>query len=1159
MRRTHLALIAVAIFVLTGTAWGTTLGYYRQPALHGDTLLFVAEGDLWKVAVAGGVATRLTSHPGTESTPAISPDGKTVGFVAEYEGPAEVYTMPLDGGQPTRRTYDAGRVAVVGWTPDGRLLYATNAYATLPNAQLVALDVRAEGGAGRRELLPLAQAADGCFDDDGGALYFTRLPFQGSHTRRYMGGTAQNIWKFGAGDAEARPLTADYAGTSKRPMWWQGRVYFASDRDGTMNLWSMRPDGSDLKQHTRHVGWDVATPALEGGHIVYQLGADLHVFDIASGQDRAVAITLDSDFDQTREHWIAKPMEYLTAAHVSPDGERVALTARGQVFVAPHRQGRLVEAARQPGVRYRDARFMPAGKTLLALSDESGEVELWTLPGNGVGAARQLTKGAEVLRWEGVPAPNGKLIAHHDKNLKLFVLDVETGENRLIDAATVEPFEGLAWSPDSQWLAYAVQNENMFRVVRVYGVADQQVHAVSTERYESYSPAWSPDGKWLYMLSDRNLKSVVHSPWGTYQPEPFLDKKTKIYHVALVPGLRSPFAPRDELADAEKAREKDKQKPERPEPPEQVQPAEKPGPERKEPEPAKPDEEEEDDTAVLMRAGEVGKAEEPNVPATTPASQGADQKGPDGKDKIPVVKIEFEGLLGRLYEVPVPAGNYSDLRVTEKALFWLQLGSGDEKRALVAAAIAREDIEVKTVAADVRQYELAADGKKLLLRKGDNLYIVEAAAAPANLEKKEVNLAGWALSVQPREEWRQMYTEAWRLERDYFYDRGMHGVDWAALWTKYLPLVDRVTTRGELSDVLAQLVSELSALHIFVYGGDQRSGPDAIQPSSLGAVLERDATAGGYRVAHIYASDPDEVDRTSPLARPNVNVKEGDVIEMVNGTPTVGVPDIQALLRQKAKQQVLLRVKPVAGGEGRDVIVTPLTADAAADLRYHEWEYTRRKVVDEWSGGQIGYVHLRAMSGGNFTEWAKGFYPVFTRPGLIVDVRHNNGGSIDSWIIGRLLRKAWFFWSQPVGQPPSWNMQYAFRGHVAALCNEKTASDGEAFAEGIKRLKIGKVFGTRTWGGEIWLSSSNFLVDKGIATAAENGVFGPEGAWLIEGHGVDPDVVVDNLPHATFKGEDAQLKAAVEYLLQEIKDKPVPPVVAPKYPDKALRAPQSRP
>jgi tricorn protease len=416
-----------------------------------------------------------------------------------------------------------------------------------------------------------------------------------------------------------------------------------------------------------------------------------------------------------------------------------------------------------------------------------------------------------------------------------------------------------------------------------------------------------------------------------------------------------------------------------------------------------------------------------------------------------------------------------------------------------------------------------------------------------------VRLDDWMLSVVPREEWRQMFTEAWRLERDYFYDPNMHGVDWKAMLDKYKPLVDRVSTRAELSDLIAQMVAELSALHIFVRGGDLRDGDDNISPASLGATLARDAAAGGWRVTHIYKSDPDEPDLRSPLARPGVDVKEGDLIELINGQPTAPEQDVGKLLRHTAGKQALLRVRPGGGGEPRDVIVTPTSQGGAADLRYHEWEYTRRLKAEQLSDGQIGYVHLRAMSGGNYTEWARGFYPAFTRAGLIIDMRHNRGGNIDSWVIEKLMRKAWFFWSQRVGNPPSWNMQYAFRGHVVVLINERSASDGEAFPEGVKRNKLGTVIGTRTWGGEIWLSSSNFLVDRGIATAAEYGVYGPEGVWLIEGHGVEPDIVVDNLPHATFKGEDAQLQAAIDLLLKKIKEQPVTQPAPPAYPDKSFK------
>lgn len=1092
--------VRALIVSISATAFADApLGYYRQPSVSGDTIVFVAEGDLWKVPSKGGVATRLTSHPGDESWPAVSPDGKTIAFVASYEGPREVYTMPLGGGLPTRRTFDAARAGVSGWTPGGKIIASTDVFSTLPSIQLTLIELT-QSSFSARELLPLAQAADGCYDDAGSTLFFTRLPFQGSHTKRYKGGTAQNIWRFTSGDPEATPLTADFPGTSKRPMWHAGRVYFASDRDGTINLWSMNPTGGDLKQHTRHAGLDVSGPSLGGGKIVYQLGADLRIYDIASSDDKPVEIRLDSDFDQTREHWIKNPISYVTAAHVAPDGGRVVLTARGQVFVVPHRQGRLVEAARKPGVRYRAARFMPDGKSLLALSDESGEVELWKLPANGVGDAEQLTRDGTVLRWEGVPSPDGKLIAHHDKHQTLFIYNTESKENYRIDHSLIDNFAELAWAPDSRWLAYVAQADNMFRHIRLYSVAAGTVTPVTSDRFDSYSPAWSPDGKWLYLLSDRNLVSLVPSPWGSYQPEPFLDKTTRIYHVALASDTRrSPFAPANELTD-------DK-------PPATSQPAA---------------------TQLVSHPAHV---------AATTTSISA--------DAVPVVKIDLPGIQERLYEIPFPAGNYSSLSANDKALFFVSRPTGEPKSALVALNIARENIESKTVVPDITGYELAPDGKKLMVRKGDALYIVDAAHAAADLDKKNVDLAAWMLSVIPREEWRQMFIEAWRLERDYFYDRGMHGVDWKAIRDKYLPLVDRVSTRAELSDLIAQMVGELSALHIFVNGGDMRTGDDDIGLSSLGAVLAPDPASGDWRVHRIYQSDPDEPERASPLRRPDVDVHEGDTIVMIDGTPTRSVADPGMLLRRKAGRQVLIRVRPANGGESRDCIVTPLSTSAAEDLRYHDWELTRRRLVDDWSDGKIGYVHLRAMGGANFTEWAKGYYPVFTRKGLIVDVRHNRGGNIDSWIIGRLMRKAWFFWNQHYGRAPSWNMQYAFLGHVAVLCNERTASDGEAFSEGVKRLGLGKVIGTRTWGGEIWLSSSNFLVDGGIATAAEYGVFGPEGEWLIEGHGVEPDILVDNLPHATFKGHDAQLRAAVDYLLQTIKEKPVeiPPV--PKFPDKS--------
>lgn len=1067
------------------------IGYYRFPTIRGDIVVFAAEGDLWQVAASGGVATRLTSHLGNESSPAISADRTVLAFSAAYEGPTDVYTMPAAGGTPVRRTYD-GDATVIGFAPDGTLLYATRRYSTLPGTQLFRLDLTT----GDRTPLPLAEAADGCFTDDGRTLFFTRVPFQGSHTKRYRGGTAQSLWKYVTGAAEAVPLTADYPGTSKSPMCWKGRVYFLSDRDDTMNVWSMDEDGHDLRQHTKHQGWDADQASLGDGRIVYHLGADLQLLDLASGNDAALAVTLSSDFDQERETWVKKPVEYLSAMSLSPKGDRVALTARGQVFVAPVKQGRLVELTRKAGVRYRRATFLPDGKGVVALSDESGEVELWTLPANGVGRAEQLTKDGAILRWSAEPSPDGKWIAHTDKDHELWIWNVDKKTDRRIVVSRAGDVEDLAWSRDGRWLAYVTNAADYFSQIFVCNPEDGTTTAVTTDRFDSYSPAWSPDGAWLYFLSDRNLRSFVRSPWGPRQPDPFIVDPTEIYALSLKKGGRFPFAPADELHADEAAKEADK------------------------------------------------KANAKHARAHGPTD------------------IDFDGIAERLYKVPVPAGRFGALDTDGQRLFWLSRETSLEtKRKLFVLPIDREKPEPKVLMEDVRGYQLSADGKKLLVRKGkdkdkdSDLYVFDAGdKAPEKLDESKVDLGRWIFSFDPREQWRQMFLEAWRLERDYFYDRGMNGTNWPQIRDKYLPLVDRVRSRDELNDLLGQMVGELSALHIFVEGGESRRSADDIQVASLGAELTKDVAAGGLRVTRIYTADPDDPGGLSPLRRSGAGIDVGDVIASVNGVPALSVVDVASLLRNQAGRQVLLEVKPRKGAKteataSREAIVVPIRPREARDLRYADWEYDRRRRVDEQGKGAIGYVHLRAMGTDDYAQWARDYYPVFQRQGLIIDVRHNNGGNIDSWILGKLLRKPWFFWQDRVSNP-NWNMQYAFRGHIAVLVDAWTASDGEAFAEGIKRLQLGKVIGTRTWGGEIWLGWGNVLVDNGIASAAENGVYGPEGQWLIEGHGVDPDIVVDNLPRATFDGKDDQLDRAVQYLQERIRAEPIKDVPVPAFPRK---------
>lgn len=1109
MKRAFVGALSLALILGSTPLWAQsgdagTQGFYRFPTLRGDTIVFAAEGDLWSVSTQGGTARRLTTHPAQESDPLLSPDGRTLAFTARYEGPAEVYTMPVEGGVPTRRTFEAEPSMATTWTPAGDLVYTTQRYSTLPDPQLVIISLKS----GERTRIPLSAASEGSYDATGRTLYFVRPAFHQNVTRRYKGGTARKIWKFTEGQPEAVALTSDYAGESHSPLWWNGRVYFVSDRDGTMNVWSMDEQGRDARQHTRHSGWDVKKPSLDAGRLVYQVGADLWFYDIAKNAERQLSISLPSDFDQLREKWVKKPMESLTSVHLHPKGESVVLTARGRVFVAPAGAGRLVNASRQSGVRYRDVRFMPDGKNLLALSDASGEFEFATLPPNGVGEEKPLTADGKVLRFDGRPSPDGRWIVYTDNNSEVWLLNVATREQTMF-APNREGGGDFAWSSDSRWIAWSQSAANSFLQILLYNVETKTTTAVTSDRVNSNSAAFSPDGKWLYFLSDRNLTSVVGGPWGPRQPEPYFDRPIKLYQVALQKGLRPPFKPVDELHP--ETAEKPEAKPE-------VKPSPTPG--------------------TRAAAG--------SAPATSPT--------PVAQAKV---DIDLDGLSTRIYEVPAGSGRLSDLAVVAKTLFWIAADPGGERRRhLMAMEIANKDPKPIRVVEDITAYEISADGKKMMVQKREDLYVIDAGTkviAAADLTKARVDLAGWTFPIDVREDWKQIFVDAWRMERDYFYDRNMHGVDWNGVLKRHLPLVDRITTREELSDLIGWMVGELSILHTAVRGGDLRLGPDDVKVPSLGARLVRDVKAGGYRIDHIYQHDPDYPEERSPLADPELNVSAGDVVVAVNGVDALSTDQFESLLRGQEGRQVLLKVKAGgAPGATRDVVVVP-TVDER-NLRYTDWEHTRRLAVEEQSKGQLGYVHLRAMGGGDLTSWYRNFYPAFDRAGIIIDVRHNRGGNIDSLILSKLMRRAWMYWQGRSGEP-TWNMQFAPRGHMVVLVDAETASDGEAFADGFRRLGLGKVIGVRTWGGEVWLSDVNRLTDGGIARAPQTGVYGPEGEWLIEGHGLEPDMVVDNLPHATFKGQDAQLEAAIAHLQAEIKKDPRPVPRAPKHPDKSFKYP----
>ncbi len=1079
-------LLTLFVVCLCGIANAQQKGYYRTPAMYQNTVVFTAEGDLWKYDLATGTTARLTTNQGVETYPVISPDGNKVVFSGQYEGVTELYEIGTNGGVPRRITYDFSGAQASGFTKDGKVLYSTGKYNLLPEPQLVKLDPATLA----HEVLPLSEATLGCYDE-AGVLYFTRFPNQGSKTKRYKGGFIEQVWKFD-GQREAKCLTADFEGTSTSPMYYNGRVYFLSDRDGTMNIWSMDKDGKDVRQQTFSNGWDLQTPYLYEGKIVYQKGADIALYDIKKGEEKLLDINLVSDFDQRKPRWIKSPASAISFSDVSPSGNYAAIISRGRLFVSPAKSDRWVEVTRQSGIRIEQVHFINE-KSMAVLSDASGEFEIWKMNADGSGTPVQITKNTKTLISTFAVSPDGKYIAYDDKNEDLHIVEEATGEIKFEYPDAYGGITEIGWSPNSRFLNFARGIENQNNQICVVDVKDMKIVPVTTTRLNSSNGSWTADNGWLYFVSERNLHTKVNSPWGPRQPEPYYTETQNIYALPLDSGAKFPFLQTDSwLSDSVFT-------------PSDVDTAKK-------------------------DAGKTAK----------------------GKAAAAAKTYDWPKIAQALYQVPVKSANLAGFDVADGYLYWLDYGAEyDGNAKLYALKIGEgKKYEPTEVATGVAGFSLSANKKKLLVNFSNRtIAIADVNGQKVDVENARLQLANWNFEINPPADWKQMFADAWRMMRDYFYDRDLHKVDWQAVKQRYEPLVDRLTDRYELDDLLGQMVGELSALHTFVYGGDKRQSPDYISAGALGALLKK--TPKGSVVEHIYRNDPDYPDFTAPLHKPELAIKEGDVITAVNNVPVADVADISVLLANKVGVPVKLTLLN-SQQKAYERVVKPFSTRDERNLRYAEWELTAREKVDGLSNNEIGYLHLKAMGSGDMDDFVKQFYPVFNRKGLIIDVRDNNGGNIDSWILEKLMRKVWMYWQSRAGGP-TWNMQYAPIGHMVILCDQRTASDGEAVTEGFRRLGLGKVIGMRTWGGEIWLSSDNRLVDNGIASAAEMGVYGPEGKWLIEGRGVEPDFTVDNLPFETYKGKDAQLEFAVDYLKKAIKEKP--PVVpqAPPHPDKSFK------
>lgn len=1077
--------IIVAFLVGICGAANASTGYYRSPDLHQDTLVFTAEGDLWLSQLGQEQARRLTTHPAEETQATISNDGKHVAFIANYEGATEVYTIAINGGIAKRVSFENSAVRLQGWTSNGKILYSSNnRVGPTGNWTLRLVDPTTL----LAESIPLADAVEGVIDDKNKNIYFIQFGLQVStdNNKVYRGGAKGELWSYKLGSKnEARKLTTSHIGSVRQPMIYLNKLYFISDASGNDNIWSMSLAGDNAKQITHYKAWGVRSAKLDQGNIVYQLGADIKLLDLSAAKSKTLAIELTSDFPNLREHWLNKPLTYATSTRLASGTDKVVITARGRVAIAGIDKSRVVQVATDAESRTRKALLSHDGKWVYAINDTSGEMELWQYAADGSTKAKQLTKDGSIFRWDLSLSPDGKWIAHDDMNGDLWLLNIDSGKNKKIMTlgAGLDPYSTVVWSADSQLLATTRthQKDERSRVL-LYSLTEDKKVTLTSDKYNSFSPAFSPDGQWIYFLSDRAFTAGPRSPWGDRNLGTVFDRRTEIFAYSLNKNAKFPFQRANELM--EKA-EKNKDK-------------------------------------------------------------SADKKDKSSKAKKYHV-VDWQGLSKRLWQVPVASGNYSHLTINDKFIYVIDRISEPKSKPSIQSIKIKTSPELKLFSSNIDSYSLTDNGKRMLVKQqgssNDKLYIVDAGAKlPKDLKASKVTSNDWQLLINPRQEWRQIFHDAWLMHRDSFFDKNMRGLNWQDTKEKYLPLLNRITDRYELNDIFAQMMGELNSLHSQVRGGDFAKDSNSAKTATLGAILTQDKS--GVLIEHIYQFDNELPAQASPLLRPGVNALQGDVITAINGMNVSSVADLNKLLRNQAGKQVLLTLQ--RGKKTVKTVAIPATRRNDARFRYNDWVNNNKAKVDK-SNDQIGYLHLYAMGAGDIASFAREFYANYNKHGLIIDVRRNRGGNIDSWIIEKLLRRAWMFWQAPIG-PATTNMQQTFRGHLVVLADQYTYSDGETFTAGIKALNLAPVIGKKTAGAGVWLRGMNRLVDNGMARVAEFPQYAMDGRWVVEANGVTPTIEVDNLPFATFNGKDAQLDAAIQYLKDEMKKSPVLPLKAQPFP-----------
>jgi tricorn protease len=1098
------ALRLTALLALAAAPLTAQTRLLRFPDIHGDHVVFTYAGDLWTAPATGGTAVRLTASPGLELFAKYSPDGRWIAFTGQYDGDEQVYVIPATGGVPKQLTFYPARGPlpprwgydnqVYGWTPDGKAIV----FRTLRDGWDLAdgrlYTVPVEGGLPMP--LPMPQSGAGDLSPDGRRVIYSPLFRDFRAWKRYQGGWAEDLWTFDLATHAARNITNEPF-TDRDPMWIGDRIYFASDRSGTLNLYTMLPDGGDVRQLTHSTTWDVRWPSAdETGRIVYELDGELHVFDTHGGADRKLDILVPDD------GVAARPRHQSVASYVedfglSPHGTRAVFTARGDIFTVPAEHGPTRNLTHSSNAHDRVAAWSPDGRKIAFISDMTGEEELYLVNQDGSGAPERLTTDGAMRRDGLVWSPDGKYLAFADKLGRLWVLELATKRLTEVARDSSGQMYDQSWAPDSRWLAFSLSHANGFRSVSVWSVADRTLHLVTGAMSSSYEPVFSQDGKYLFFLSDREYAPQISSLEWNYAG----NRTTEIFALALRKDVPPPFPPRSD----------------------EVEP----------------------DTAAAN-----GAATAPAAGRHAAADSGRASHGPEP------IAIDFDGLADRIAPVPIPADNYSGLTAVKGNLLVVRQPAFYDGRApdghAALVVFNLEERKATTLAEDIRGYALSPDGSKVLVRQGSayNLYDANPKGAGS---KKTVATGGLQADIVPQQEWAEIFEEVWRRFRDYFYVPNMNGYDWKALHDRYRPLLRYVGDRSDLDYVMGEMIAELSNSHTYISGGDYGDVPDRPSVGLPGARFTLDRASGRYRIASILEGDNAEAPYRSPLTAIGVNAHVGDYVLAIDGVDLKAPQNPYELLRYKADRPVTLTLntRPTADG-ARDVTYEPISSET--NLVYYDWVAANRRRVDSLSHGTVGYLHLPDMGADGIREFIKWFYPQIRMGGLIIDDRGNGGGNVSSMIIQRLSQR---LLATRFSRNDDFTSTYPngpiFHGSMVTLLNETSASDGDIFPAMFKAAGLGPLIGKRSWGGVIGITGHGPLIDGGNVNVPEFGFASADGQWIIEGHGVDPDIVVENDPASVIAGRDPQLErgvAEVERLMREhpsqLPGRPAPPVKAPQ-------------